>query len=80
MFYKAFQVLLVTFVVIFTAVGIVLLVYALTPILFPAFSSHGVERSLVFSVRARTLKLALASLLFLLVAGGYAIGRRRMLR
>jgi hypothetical protein len=79
MFYKAFQILL-TFVVIFTAVGVVLLVFALTPLLFPAFSSHGVERSFVFSVRARTLKLALASILFMLVAAGYAIGRRRMLR
>ena len=80
MFYKAFQILLVTFVVVFTAVGVVLLVFALTPLLFPAFSSHGVDRSFVFSVRARTLKLVLASIQFLLVAGGYAIGRRRMLR
>ena len=80
MFYKAFQILLVTFVVIFTAVGVVLLVFALTPILFPGFSSHGGERSFVFSVRARTLKLILASIVFLLVAGAYAIGRRRMLR
>jgi len=78
MFYKAFQILLVAFVVIFTAVGLVLLVYAVTPLLFSALG-HGAG-GFAFSVSARAFKLVLASLLFLLVAGGYAIGRRRMLR
>jgi len=78
MFYKAFQILLVTFVVIFTAVGVVLLVFALTPLLFSAFGSP--ETNFTFSVSARAFKLVLASFVFLLVAGGYAIGRRRMLR
>jgi hypothetical protein len=80
MFYKAFQVLLITFVVIFTAVGVVLLVYALTPLLFSALGSPPVVGGFTFTVSARAFKLVLASILFLLVAGGYAIGRRRMLR
>jgi hypothetical protein len=79
MFYKAFQVLLITFVVVFTAVGVVLLVYALTPLLFSAFGSPGIG-GFTFSVSARAFKLVLASILFLLVAGGYAVSRRRRFR
>jgi hypothetical protein len=79
MFYKAFQVLLITFVVIFTAVGVVLLVYALIPLLFSAFGSHGVG-AFTFSVSARALKLVLISIVFLLVAGVYAISRRSRFR
>lgn len=79
MFYKAFQILLVTFVVIFTAVGLVLLVYALTPLLFSALGSPGAG-GFTYSVSARAFKLVLASILFLLVAGGYAISRRNRFR
>jgi hypothetical protein len=79
MFYKAFQVLLITFVVIFTAVGVVLLGYAVTALLFSAFGSQGVG-TFAFSVSTRALKLALASIVFLLVAGVYAISRRSRFR
>ena len=53
---KAFQILLVTFVVIFTAAGVVLLVYAVTPVLFPRLA---VRNELHLLSQARAFKLAL---------------------
>jgi len=76
MFLKAFQVVLVTCVVVFTAVMLVLVAYALLPILF---HSTGIG---AFSggISAGVFDLGIALLLILTMVGVYLITGRKKLR
>ena len=74
---KTFQIVLVTFLVIFTAAGAVLLVSALTSLLVPS------ETSGVFAVSGgasfRAIKLSMFVVFFLVAIGIYLITRRNRL-
>ncbi|HEV8366646.1 MAG TPA: hypothetical protein VGQ39_01725 [Pyrinomonadaceae bacterium] len=74
---KSFQIVLVTFLVIFTAAGAVLLVSALTSLLVPT------EISGVFAVSGgasfRMIELFLFAFLLLIAIGIYLISRRSKL-
>ena len=76
---KAFQLVLVSGVVIFTAAMLVLVAYGLLPILFSAFHSEGIG-SFAFGISASVFDLGIVLLLILAVVGVYLITIRKKLR
>jgi uncharacterized protein YjeT (DUF2065 family) len=76
---KTFQVVLVSFLVIFTAAAAVFLVSGLASMFFPTTSGGG-GFSLVFAVPGRALKFIGAMAIFFGVALVYLIARRNRLR
>jgi hypothetical protein len=79
MLLKAFQLVLVTCVVIFTAAMLVLVAYALLPILFLGFHSEGIG-AFSFGISAGVFDIGIALLLILTVVGVYLITTRKRLR
>jgi hypothetical protein len=78
MLQKTFQIVLVTFLVIFTAAGAVLLISALTSFLLPSETSGVYVVS--GGVSFRIIELSLFAVLLLIAAGTYLITRRNRLR
>jgi len=79
MLHKTFQIALITFVTIFTAIGAIVLLSALIPFLFsvPAQAGGG-SFTFVYAISQRTLQLILIA--FLIAAGLYLITKRNRLR
>jgi uncharacterized protein YjeT (DUF2065 family) len=81
MLLKTFQVVLVTFLVIFTAAGAVFLISAVAPLFFPvANTGSASDFSFAFAVTVRTLRIVGAMAVFVGVAVVYLIARRSRLR
>ena len=80
MLHKTFQIVLITFVTIFTALGAIVLLSALIPVLFsvPAQSGGGSVTTFVYAISQKTLQLIL--IVFLIAAGLYLITKRNRLR
>ena len=76
---KAFQILLVTFVVIFTAAGLIILVYGLIPYLLSTSRPPGIG-GFAFGISERVFRLGVALALFLFIGFVYFISRRTRLR
>jgi hypothetical protein len=79
MLLKAFQLVLVTCVVIFTSAMLVLVAYALLPILFLGFHSDRIG-AFSFGISARVFDIGIALLLIFAVVGVYLITIRKRLR
>ena len=76
---KAFQILLVTFVVIFTAAELIILIYGLIPYLLSTSRPPGIS-VFAFGISERVFRLGVALALFLFIGFVYLISRRTRLR
>jgi len=80
MLLNPFQVVLVTFLVIFTAAGAVFIVSAFASLFFPAANAGGGSVAFIFAVPSRTLKIMGTMAVFVGVAVVYLLARRSRLR
>jgi len=84
--HKAFQIILITFLVIFTAVGLIIAFSAVFPLvlarILPPIASGGggASFSYVFAVKRSTIQIVLILILVPIVLGIYRLSRRRKLR